>query len=85
MTKYELHLAQDTKITELEAEIAKLKKQSVVWHKTTEGDLPDTDRLVYVQTKRGDTGKAYYSNGYWNSSEVSGIVIAWCEEPRFKE
>jgi hypothetical protein len=64
--------------------LAGLKAGRPQWHdlRKDPNDLPDTDRIVYVQTK-SDTGNAYHDNDGWHSTQVSGIVIAWCEIPTF--
>ena len=60
-------------------------ENGIQWHdlRKDPNDLPDTDRIVHIQTM-SDTGKAYYDEG-WHSSQIGGIIIAWCEEPQFKE
>ena len=70
-------------ITRLLIEFA--TENDIQWHdlRKDPNDLPDTNRFVHVQTM-SDTGKAYYDKG-WYSGQISGIVIAWCEEPKFKE
>ena len=62
--------------------LAGLKAGRPQWHDLQKdpNDLPDTDRIVYVQTK-SDTGNAYHNNDGWDSTQVSGMVIAWCELP----
>ena len=67
------------------AYITGAEENGIRWHKVADEDFPDTDRLVYVQTKNNDTGIAYFYNGVWYSSKVSGIVVAWCEKPTFNE
>ena len=69
---------------EIQAFLAGLKAGRPQWHDLRKDptDLPDTDRIVYVQTM-SDTGKAYHGSDGWHSTQVSGIVIAWCEEPTF--
>ena len=71
----------------VDAYFAGAKENGVIWHdlRKNPDDLPDTNRNVYVQTKGGDTGKAYYhSEDSWQSYQVHGIVIAWCEIPKFE-
>lgn len=55
-------------------------KDTIVWHKVADGDLPKDARYVWT-----NVGAGYHDDdGWWDDFGRLQNVIAWCE-PKFEE
>lgn len=73
-----------------EAYIAGAKENGIQWHKVADGDLPEDTSVKRVFASNNEYYRLYYSHGRWVYCDKGGFtffgdVIAWCEEPLFKE
>ena len=65
-------------------------ENGVQWHKTVDSDLPKDTSVKRVFADDNKYYRLYYSHGRWVYCDKGGFhffgnVIAWCEEPQFKE
>ena len=70
--------------------IAGATENGIQWHKVADGDLPKDTNVKRVFTTNNKYYRLYYSDGRWVYCDKGGYrffgdVIAWCEEPIFKE
>lgn len=73
-----------------EAYIAGATENGIQWHKVADGDLPKDTNVKRVFIGNNEYRRLYYSHGRWVYCDKGGFhffgdVIAWCDEPMFKE
>ena len=73
-------------ISPIKAYLDGLHEGQPKWHdlRKDPNDLPKDSKEVLIITSDNRKHIGFYDNG-WYCSECSGIVIAWCEIPQFKE
>lgn len=74
----------------IEGYIISAKENGIQWHKVADGDLPEDTSVKRVFVGNNEYYRLYYSHGRWVYCDKGGFrffgdVIAWCEEPLFKE